>query len=111
MTLSNKQDFDYIKKMIASHPVILFMKGTKTEPMCGFSNQVVQIMAKYGVDFHTVNILENQALRADLKVFSEWPTFPQLFVNQTFIGGCDIVCDLDKQGKLQELFSSRSTDS
>jgi monothiol glutaredoxin len=86
--------------------VVLFMKGTRQFPMCGFSNQVVQILNKLGVAYETVNILADPAVRQGMKEFSEWPTFPQLYVDQKFIGGADIVRDMYTSGDLARLFGA-----
>uniref|UniRef100_A0A7N0VJZ6 Glutaredoxin domain-containing protein n=1 Tax=Kalanchoe fedtschenkoi TaxID=63787 RepID=A0A7N0VJZ6_KALFE len=91
-----------LDKVVSSHKVILFMKGTKDFPQCGFSNTVVQILKSLNVPFETVNILENEALRQGLKDYSNWPTFPQLYIDGEFYGGCDITVDAYKSGQLQE---------
>jgi monothiol glutaredoxin len=75
---------------VASNKVVLFMKGTKDFPQCGFSNSLVQILNSLNVEYETVNILENDTLRQGLKVYSSWPTFPQLYIDGEFFGGCDI---------------------
>jgi monothiol glutaredoxin len=95
-----------IQDTIEGHKVVLFMKGTKQFPMCGFSGQVVQILSKLGVEFSTVNILDDPAIRQGMKEFSEWPTFPQLYVNKKFVGGADIVRDMYTSGELQKLVAS-----
>ncbi|ERN06436.1 hypothetical protein AMTR_s00016p00257320 [Amborella trichopoda] len=79
-----------LDKFVTSHKVVLFMKGTKDFPMCGFSNTVVQILKSLNVPFETFNILENELLRQGLKEYSNWPTFPQLYIDGEFFGGCDI---------------------
>ncbi|XAR58339.1 hypothetical protein NMG60_11026796 [Bertholletia excelsa] len=76
--------------VVASHKVVLFMKGTKEFPQCGFSHAVVQILKSLNVPFETINILENEMLRQGLKEYSNWPTFPQLYIDGEFFGGCDI---------------------
>ncbi len=95
-----------IQDTIEGHKVVLFMKGTKQFPMCGFSGQVVQILSKLGVEFSTVNILDDPAIRQGMKEYSEWPTFPQLYVNKKFVGGADIVRDMYTSGELQKLVAS-----
>lgn len=92
-----------IKEDIKKHPVILFMKGSKLMPLCGFSGQVVQILSEYGVPFETRNVLDDDDLRQGIKTFSNWPTIPQLYVQEKFIGGCDIVMQLHQEGKLKEI--------
>lgn len=96
-----------IEKMISEHPVILFMKGTADNPMCGFSMRAVQILEKIGVPFQDVNILLDDDLRQGLKEFGDWPTFPQLYVNKELIGGCDIMVEMYQSGELQELFGKK----
>jgi monothiol glutaredoxin len=89
-----------IEDLINAHKVMLFMKGTKQFPACGFSNAVVQILKKEGVPFETFNILADPEVRQGLKEFSSWPTFPQLYLDGKFIGGCDIVTELHQSGEL-----------
>lgn len=91
---------DEIKGEIASQDVVLFMKGTPQFPMCGFSGQVTQILNYMGVSFKGINVLENEELREGIKVFSNWPTIPQLYVKGEFIGGCDIVREMFQSGEL-----------
>lgn len=79
-----------IDKFIAENKVVCFIKGTKEQPRCGFSNTVVQIFNSMGVPFETVNILEDENLRQGMKIYSSWPTFPQVYVDGEFYGGCDI---------------------
>lgn len=79
-----------LDKVVQSHKVVLFMKGTKDFPQCGFSNTVMQILKLLNVPFETLNILENEMLRQGLKEYSNWPTFPQLYIDGEFFGGCDI---------------------
>lgn len=79
-----------LDKVVTSNKVVLFMKGTKEFPQCGFSNTVVQILNSLNVPFETINILENEILRQGLKEYSNWPTFPQLYIEGEFFGGCDI---------------------
>ena len=97
-----------IEDIIAAHNVVLFMKGTRSSPQCGFSAQVVQILHDNGVDFHTVDILADWDIREGIKEFSNWPTIPQLYIQKEFIGGCDIVSQLQRDGKLQSLFQKTS---
>ncbi|KAH6766556.1 CAX interacting protein 1 [Perilla frutescens var. hirtella] len=91
-----------LDKVVSSSKVILFMKGTKDFPQCGFSNTVVQILKSLNVPFETINILENEFLRQGLKEYSSWPTFPQLYIDGEFFGGCDIALEAYKSGELQE---------
>lgn len=93
-----------IQEMIASHPVVLFMKGSAQFPMCGFSGQAVQLLKACGIDKpFTVNVLEDADIRQGIKIFSDWPTIPQLYINGEFIGGSDIMREMYEQGELQPL--------
>ena len=96
-----------IAKTIADNDVVLFMKGTKQFPQCGFSGQVVQILDHIGVPFKGLNVLESSELRDGIKVYSNWPTIPQLYVKGEFVGGCDIIREMFQAGELQELFSEK----
>jgi len=89
-----------IEEMLQKSPVLLFMKGTKQFPACGFSNTVVQILKQEGVAFDTVNILADGELRQALKEYSSWPTYPQLYVRGKLVGGCDIVTEMHQSGEL-----------
>jgi len=90
-----------LEGIIAEKDVVLFMKGTKAFPQCGFSATVVEILRRSGVeDFKTVNILEEPVIRQGMKEFTNWPTFPQLYVRGEFVGGCDIVRELFEKGEL-----------
>jgi monothiol glutaredoxin len=89
-----------IEDLIKSSKVVLFMKGTKQFPACGFSNAVVQILKKEGTSFETFNILSDPDIRQGMKEFSSWQTFPQLYVDGKFVGGCDIVTELHQSGEL-----------
>ncbi len=100
-----------IAKQIQAHDIVLYMKGTPDFPQCGFSFHVVQILQKHNLTFHAINVLEDQAIREGIKVFSDWPTIPQLYVRGTFIGGCDIVQSLDQSGELAKLLPATSTES
>ncbi|MEJ0087597.1 MAG: Grx4 family monothiol glutaredoxin [Pseudomonadota bacterium] len=92
-----------IKTHIGSNPAVLFMKGTPDFPQCGFSAQAVAALRASGVsDFHHVNIFEDPELREALKKFSNWPTYPQLYVNGELLGGCDIVLDMHRSGELKK---------
>ena len=92
-----------IETTLGQAPVVLFMKGTKTFPQCGFSAKVVEILKEQAVDFRDVNILADPELRQGLKDYSNWPTFPQLYVNGKLVGGCDIVTSLHESGGLREV--------
>lgn len=97
---------DQIQTEISSSPVVLYMKGTADQPMCGFSAAVVQVLKHMNVDFKDVDVLKDPELRQGIKDFSEWPTIPQLYVSGEFIGGCDIVREMFESGELAELFDS-----
>jgi len=94
---------EQIKEDIKNNPVILFMKGSKLMPLCGFSGRVVAILDQLGANFETRNVLEDDELRQGIKEYSNWPTLPQLYINGEFIGGCDIVMQLHEEGELQKL--------
>ncbi|XP_044946007.1 monothiol glutaredoxin-S7, chloroplastic-like [Hordeum vulgare subsp. vulgare] len=91
-----------LDKVVTAHKVVLFMKGTKDFPQCGFSHTVVQILRSLDVPFETLDVLANDALRQGLKEYSSWPTFPQLYIDGEFFGGCDITLEAYKSGELQE---------
>jgi monothiol glutaredoxin len=97
----------FIKDTIQEHPVVLFMKGVPEQPQCGFSALTVQILDHLGVPFVGVNVLQNDDLRQGIKVFSDWPTIPQLYVNGEFVGGCDIVKEMFQAGELKTLFKEQ----
>jgi monothiol glutaredoxin len=91
---------DRIRDMIEKNKVVLFMKGTKSFPQCGFSNTVVEVLKREGVPFETVNVLADPEIRQGIKEFSSWPTIPQLYVAGKFLGGCDIVREMHQSGEL-----------
>jgi monothiol glutaredoxin len=97
----------FIKSEIDSANIVLFMKGTPVFPQCGFSGQVVQILSHIGAPFKGVNVLEDDALRDGIKGFSNWPTIPQLYVNGTFVGGCDIIREMFEEGELRPFFAEQ----
>lgn len=93
-----------IQSEVEGHPIVLFMKGTPRFPMCGFSSRTVQALKASGAeDLHTINVLEEPEIRANLPAFSNWPTFPQLFINGELIGGCDITLELFESGELARI--------
>ncbi|ORX48250.1 glutaredoxin [Hesseltinella vesiculosa] len=96
-----------LDKDVKSKPVVLFMKGTADQPMCGFSRAAVQILQVQGVDFadkvQTFNVLADDDLRQGIKEYTEWPTIPQLYVNGEFVGGCDILMNMHQSGDLEDL--------
>ena len=98
---------DQIKEVVTTHPIVLFMKGTKQFPQCGFSSRAVQILKAVGWEnYVTVNVLENDAVRQGIKEYSDWPTIPQLYVNGEFVGGADIMMEMYEAGELQELLKA-----
>ena len=96
-----------IKNEIKANEVVLFMKGTPVFPMCGFSAAVVQVLNDLGVKFSSVNVLDSDEMREGIKQFSNWPTIPQLYVKEEFVGGCDIVKEMHENGELLELLNTR----
>jgi monothiol glutaredoxin len=96
-----------IKQQIGGDDVVLYMKGTPVFPMCGFSAAVVQVLSQAGVPFQSYNILDDMDLRDGLKKFSNWPTFPQLYVKGELVGGCDIVREMAASGELQQLLAEK----
>ena len=97
----------FIRDTIEANPVVLFMKGTADFPQCGFPARVVQILNHFGVPYKDINVLADQSIREGIKTFSDWPTIPQLYVAGEFVGGCDIVTEMARDGELQTLFSEK----
>ena len=95
---------DQIKETITANDVVLFMKGTKEMPQCGFSSRVAGVLNYMGVEFQDVNVLSDDAVRQGIKDFSDWPTIPQLYVKGEFVGGCDIVTEMTLSGELDTMF-------
>jgi monothiol glutaredoxin len=93
---------DWIRKQVAANDVVLFMKGNKGMPQCGFSSQVDQILRYLDVDYKDINVLEDMGIREGIKAFSNWPTIPQLYIKGEFVGGCDIVREMFQAGELQQ---------
>ena len=102
---------DKTKKTIQDHidnnEVCLFMKGTPDSPQCGFSMVVTNILKHLEVNFKGINVLENQSMREGIKVFSDWPTIPQLYIKKEFVGGCDIVKEMYENGELKKIFEDK----
>jgi monothiol glutaredoxin len=96
-----------LEDLVKSHKVMLFMKGSKQFPACGFSNTVVQILKQEGVEFGTFNILADAEVRQGLKEYSSWPTYPQLYVDGKFVGGCDIVTEMHQAGELKDVLAGK----
>jgi len=105
--MSEQDVQDWIGKQVANNDVVLFMKGNHQTPQCGFSGLVVQVLDHLGVDFTDVNVLEDMGIREGVKVFSDWPTIPQLYVKGEFIGGADIIKEMYQDGDLQKLFAAK----
>ena len=93
---------DKIQKLIDSSPVMVFMKGTKLMPQCGFSNNVVQILNSLGIEFSTYDVLSDFEIREGIKQYSNWPTIPQVYLKGEFLGGSDILIEMYNSGKLKE---------
>ena len=98
---------DQIKEAVTSNDVVLFMKGTKMMPQCGFSSRVAGILNYMGVEFADVNVLADPEIRQGIKDFSDWPTIPQLYVKGEFVGGCDIITEMTLSGELDTLFTDK----
>ena len=96
-----------IKDTVTSNDVVLFMKGTKAMPQCGFSSRVAGVLNYMGVEFADVNVLADADIRQGIKDFSDWPTIPQLYVKGEFVGGCDIVTEMTLSGELDALFDAK----
>jgi monothiol glutaredoxin len=94
-----------IQALVDEHPVVLFMKGNKLFPRCGFSATVVEVLKRTGVPFHAVDVLADPEIRQGIKEFANWPTIPQLYVKGQFVGGCDIVRDLYESGELDAVLA------
>jgi len=106
----DQQTKDLITKEINENEICLFMKGTPDVPQCGFSMAVINILKIMNVKFKSINVLENQNIRDGIKEFSEWPTIPQLYVKNEFLGGCDIVKEMYGNGELAEHFKNKNID-
>ena len=97
-----------IKDNNSKDPVVLYMKGNPTFPQCGFSSTVVQILKHIGLNFQSYDVLQDENLREGIKSFSNWPTIPQLYVNNEFVGGCDIIREMFESGELKEFFTKNN---
>jgi len=96
-----------IKQTVTDNDVVLFMKGTKSMPQCGFSSRVAGVLNYMGVEFADVNVLADENIRQGIKDYSDWPTIPQLYVKGEFVGGCDIVTEMTMSGELDALFEKQ----
>ena len=94
---------EHIKNIVESNPIVIFMKGTPQFPQCGFSMRTVEALKACGVDFHAVDVLAEPEFRQNLPRYSDWPTFPQVFINGELVGGCDIVLGMYQNGDLQRM--------
>ena len=101
------QTKDIIKKHIETNDVCLFMKGTPDEPQCGFSMATSNILKILEVKFNGVNVLEEQSIREGVKVYSDWPTIPQLYIKNEFVGGCDIIKEMYENGELKKILEDK----
>jgi len=95
-----------IRSTVSTNPVVLYMKGTKESPLCGFSKSVVHILNTLGVDFLDVDVLADPEIRQGIKDYTNWPTIPQLYINGEFVGGCDIVTDMYKSGSFATMLKN-----
>jgi monothiol glutaredoxin len=102
---------NWIKEQVTSNDVVLFMKGTKDFPQCGFSGRVTQILNYLGVEFKDINVLADQNVRDGIKSFTNWPTIPQLYVKGEFVGGADIITEMFQTGDLQTFFKEKGVPS
>jgi len=98
---------NWIDQQVKSNDVVLFMKGTRSFPQCGFSGRLTQILDYLGVSFKDVNVLDDMALRDGIKAYTNWPTIPQLYVKGEFVGGCDIVSEMFQSGELEQHLTER----
>jgi monothiol glutaredoxin len=108
LTMSDAEILDQIQREVARHHVFLYMKGTPEQPMCGFSNQVVQILNHVGTEYGSRDILADPRIRQVLSGWSDWPTIPQLFVGGRLVGGCDITTEMFQDGELQKLVAAET---
>ena len=106
----DEQTKNIIQDNIDNNEVCLFMKGTPDAPQCGFSMAVTNMLKLLEVNFQSVNVLENQNIREGIKVFSDWPTIPQLYIKKEFVGGCDIVKEMYENGELKKIFEDKGID-
>ncbi|MEZ5779366.1 MAG: Grx4 family monothiol glutaredoxin [Paracoccaceae bacterium] len=103
--MTTSTTLDLIRDTVAKNDVVLYMKGTKTVPQCGFSSRIAGVLNFMGVEYVDVNVLDDADVRQAIKDFSDWPTIPQLYVKGEFVGGCDIVTEMTLSGELDKLFA------
>lgn len=108
--MSDNPTFERIKQDIGANDVVLYMKGSPVFPQCGFSAAVVQVLTHLGVQFKGIDILAEPELREGIKVYSNWPTIPQLYVKGEFVGGCDIIREMFETGELMEYMNTNGVD-
>lgn len=101
--MANQDVLAQIAEQVKTNKIIVYMKGTPSFPMCGFSAATVQVLDSYNVPYESVNVLENPAIRDGIKSYSSWPTVPQVYINGEFVGGCDIVREMHASGELEPL--------
>jgi len=101
--MANQDVLAQIAEQVKHNKIIVYMKGTPSFPMCGFSAATVQVLDSYNVPYESVNVLENPAIREGIKHYSSWPTVPQVYINGEFVGGCDIVREMHDNGELEPL--------
>jgi len=110
-SMSEQEIQSWIKEQVTGNDVVLFMKGTKDFPQCGFSGRVAQILSYLGVSYKDVNVLADEKVREGIKVYTNWPTVPQLYIKGEFVGGADIVTDMFQSGDLQTMLSEKGVAS
>jgi len=98
---------DQIQTTVDANDVVLFMKGTKTMPQCGFSSRVAGVLNYMGIEYQDVNVLADDGIRQGIKDFSDWPTIPQLYIKGEFVGGCDIITEMTLNGELDDMFEAQ----
>lgn len=99
----------FLDNLVKNTPILLFMKGNKTFPQCGFSAAVVDVLNRHQIAFESVNVLQDMRIREGIKEYSNWPTIPQLYVQGEFVGGCDIVREMDASGELEGVLAKAGT--
>lgn len=109
--MTDTATLESIRKTVEGHDVVLFMKGTPLFPQCGFSSLVSRVLQHMGVEYHPVNVLEDMDVREGVKVYSDWPTIPQLYVKGEFVGGCDIVKEMFETGELKALLDEKGVEA
>lgn len=110
-TAADNPVFERIQQEITQNDVVLFMKGSPVFPQCGFSAALVQVFSRMGVKFKGIDVLMDPGLREGIKQFSSWPTIPQLYVKGEFVGGCDIVREMDGSGELKQLLDAKGIEA